>query len=62
MIVPVVAVLGVVATLVMWRQGRSHRSGAWARPLHLGALLAAVAVWPTTWPESGAFALLRVTH
>jgi len=62
MIVLVVAVLGVAATLVMWRQGRSHRSGAWARPLHWGALLtavaAAVAAWSTTWSDSGAFALL----
>lgn len=62
MIVLVVAVLGVAATLMMWRQGRSHRRRAWARPLHWGALLAAVAaavtVWPTTWPDSGAFALL----
>ena len=61
-IVLVVAVLGVAATLVMWRQGRSHGSGAWARPLHWGALLAAVAaavaVWSTTWSDSGAFALL----
>jgi hypothetical protein len=62
MIVLAVAVLGVAATLVMRRQGRSHRSGAWARPLHWGALLtalaAAVAVFPTTWADSGVFALL----
>ena len=62
MVVLVVAVLGVAATLVMWRQAGSHHRGAWARPLQWGALLAALAaavtVWPTTWPDSGAFALL----
>ena len=50
------------ATLVMWRQGRSHRSGAWARPLQgcalLSAVAATVAVWSTTWSDSGAFAIL----
>lgn len=62
MIVLVVAALGVVATLVMWRQDRSHRGGAVARPLQWGALVAAVAAgvaaWPTTWSDSGAYALL----
>ena len=62
MVVLVVVLLGVAAALVMWRQGRSHRAGAWARPLHWGALLSAVAadvgVWSTTWSDSGAFALL----
>ncbi len=62
MVVLMVAVLGVATMLVMWREGRSHRSGAWARPLQWGALLAAlaaaVAVWSTTWSDSGAFALL----
>ena len=62
MIVLVVAVLGVAVTLVMWRLGTSHRSRAWARALHGGALLsavaAAVAVWSTTWSDAGAFALL----
>ena len=62
MIVRLLAVLGVAAMLVMWRAGRSHRSVAWARPLQWGALLtavaAAVAVWSTTWSDSGAFALL----
>ena len=62
MVVLVVALLGVAAALVMWRQGRSHRPGAWARPLHWGALLSAVAadvgVWSTTRSDSGAFALL----
>ena len=62
MVVLVVALLGVAAALVMWRQGRSHRAGAWARPLRWGALLSAVAadvgVWSTTRSDSGAFALL----
>ena len=62
MIVLVVAALGVVATWVMWRQDRSHRGGAVARPLQWGALVAAVAAavaaWPTTWSDSGAYALL----
>ena len=61
MILLVVSVFG-GATLVMWRQGRSHRSGAWARPLQgcalLSAVAAAVAVWSTAWSDSGAFALL----
>jgi len=66
MIVLAVAALGVVATLVMWRQDRSHRGGAVAPPLQWGVLVAAlvaavaaaVAAWPTTWSDSGAHAIL----
>lgn len=62
MIVVVVAVLGVATALAVWRLGPSHRDGAGTRPLLWGALLAsvaaAVAVWPTTWPDSGVFTLV----
>ena len=44
MIVLVVTTLGVAVTLAMWRQGRSHGRGAWARPLYGGSLLAAVVI------------------
>ncbi len=59
-----VAVLGVAAAFVVWRQGRSHPSGAWARPLQWGALLAAavaaVGVWSATWSDSGAFTFVAL--
>lgn len=62
MILVVVAVLAVAVTLLMWSLGGSNRRSGWARPLQwappLAAVVAAVAVWPTTWPDSGAFALL----